>query len=325
MKRKLILQEDASPTPFLLPELFVEVARASDWVCAGPLARCSKQMLRLFTSANVLRRIMNWITSHPGERLFCWLCFALPAEWLDTTGTLSLLPRDLHVQGSLLQLLPRASDFLVTGGHMCARLYDTYWAADVDVFVPHEATPVPDTRTKVETSTEMLDLVPSWSQLLQCELDCFDMSIVQQGVTRDGTFWRTPLSLYTQQASTLVAFPDEENVFYNSDWPGPRHSTHELLLSWADLWSSIEAHDTPQQRFHEWGLQHCDDDSATWRWCKRVQKYCERFGLFSIVYCRPPARRRWPLTTTLGADRVPDGPKQVPVRRPPIYPAVSRL
>lgn len=253
MKRE---REDVTPLPL---DCFLCIARADDWLCSGELASTSRLLLRALLEKSVLREIVESC----GRRGYAlrWLSFALPHSLIG-----GLVPAGVE---TLYRGLP-AQNMVMSGGAVCQLLYDKEWESDIDCFRN-------GARTLLEWWKRPIDVHQVSVVCVERVIESFDLSIVQQAW--DGVeWWRTPLSLYTQQWRTMIAFPS--SCRYDAS---ARDNCGAMLALWTQIW----AHDT---KCHNGALHRCACvdllGGVAGHWMKRIAKYARRFPDFTVVYLR---------------------------------------
>lgn len=297
MKRALA-QEFAEESDRPL-EFYYEVARASpDWVLSGQLARTCKSLLQYFTRPGVLAVILDHLktTQRP---LLRWLCIALPQRFMYDAHSIDrlspLLWKDAQID--LEDYIGEGFHFLITGGCVAQILHGVSWKCDIDIFVEKDRI---DERDQRAAAGREFDFVPGAFDELQRELDCFDLSVVQQGFlsTDDRNLYRTPLSLYTECTREIIVIVDDESVFYNNkechhtDVLPPREM--EAMKNYGNCaLAHVRKHNGMGHGnpFHDCDVCFPKQSGAITRWRRRICNYRDRFPEYKISYCEPPSNR----------------------------------
>jgi len=259
-------------------ELLIEICRVDNWQESGVFARCSHQMLRAMTRPDILKEIVDSIKS-ARLRLLRWLLFSIPSAFLFPSSSMETKALNPVIGFVSRELSIGVPDFFVTGGHICQELYGVYWdGSDIDVYVNRCDIL---TRRVIPEDGSLLDLHLTHSPRLECVIEDFDLSIVQQGLLGE-CYYQTPLSLYTWTHKEIIVMPRESNISYKV--PG------EEELRTVDIWHYIATHrdEHTEALFHRCEECYCHNREVITKWNKRVKKYCDRFPGFSLAYCQPP-------------------------------------
>jgi len=279
---KRTLEDDVVLVIVELPDdVWLSIARWTNWYISGLLARLNKTMLRVFTSRDAMREIIHSI--HKGDGiLFKWLLLSLPRALL--WGEALTLSQPLCLSDPLVFTVPA----FVTGGALCQIMYDKVWDSDIDIFVNYV---VGSERRQLEHEGRSFDLIPMSKVGSERCIEFFDLSILQQGyqLQEEGEFYCTPLALYTAMWREIIVIPTAECIDYTVPGLGARVSN-------ACIWRYIDRH---TKECEEGTLYHrckeCDDRANAGRgecrfrrWRARAQKYSLRFPDFSFIYCKPP-------------------------------------
>lgn len=272
MKR---IQAVEPPYPTICHDVMLLIARVSKWQMSGPMARTSKEMLRLFTRKEVLHDIMKDIMATDGV-LLRWLLLSLPYSLLfgDTP------PQPL---ANLSQVTFEKPSF-VTGGAVCQQFYHKSWYSDIDVFIQFST--VYHKRKQIYVCCQCIDLVPCLTDITRC-IEQFDLSVVQMGYCHEKCeHYATPLALYTFQHNVLVVIPTKELINYTVPFTGMKQGS--------TIWTYIDRHEKSHDKqfaYHE--CPTCEDDATHGRGhrcfvrCRRrIQKYVARFPDFEMIYCK---------------------------------------
>lgn len=255
----------------LLPlELILEITQHYQWVNAGTMARTCHVLL----NTSMLSQIIDVCIKN--KILYKWLTFAVPAEWFGSTIMLDLMPKmnlPIHLPSSF-----------VTGGHVCQQIYHKQWDGDIDVFYignHHDSQPFKE----INHNNVYYEFVPTEYKETERCIENFDLSIVQQGYSDQGTFC-TPLALYTYYYKNIIVIPEKKVQNYT----GFTKNTPRLEEFSVTIWTYIEKH----QQMHQGSFENCKqcktDISPQLQpihyWMGRLQKYKNRFPDYHFYYCR---------------------------------------
>lgn len=278
----------------LLPlDIIFNISKYDNWVSSGPIARCSKHTLRMFTTPFILNEIIESIKRR-GCCLFKWLVIALPSSYI--------IPDDLTfynvsniIQSVKETINPRVftgiipdipiSDRFITGGHVCKALYKCKWESDIDIYVKDRYIKV---RIFTRYNNKKIDIIPTQLPHIESVIEDFDISITQQGLL-DDCYYLTPLSLFTWYHGEIIAMPHESNIQYNFS---QNHGSIKIVTK--DIWYYINIHKNnhigPDIPFHQ--CTKCGfllKPICTWK--ERIKKYSSRFPYFIITYIPPPIEK----------------------------------
>lgn len=264
-------------------EILLEIARADDWLVSGTTARCSTELLREFTRADILKEILESIKASPKRQLLCWLTLSLPVAYFHTVPIIPESPWGSSKYG-LLCTVP--SQLFVSGGIICQQVYKQEWECDIDVYMTHNRI----SKSKIVCDDlDKLDLLHVSCEEVDRVIENFDISIVQQGFLANA-YYMTALSLYTQHHKEIIIMPNEHNTQYRF------LGKHDYKMHVRDIWHYIEIHDSGEPDYfmgHDNGPFHrcttCRLPDQLVQWKKRIIKYIDRFPTFAVSYCRSPA------------------------------------
>jgi hypothetical protein len=273
----------------LLPfDIILEITQHNQWVNAGTMARTCHVLLNTLTKPSMLSQIIDVCIKN--KILYKWLTFAVPVEWLGSTIMLDLMPQmnlPIHLPSSF-----------VTGGHVCQQIYHKQWHGDIDVFyIGNHDDPQP---FKEMTHNHFYyEFVPTEYKETERCIENFDLSIVQQGYSDQGTFC-TPLALYTYYYKNIIVIPEKKVQNYT----GFTKNTPRLEEFSVTIWTYIEKHEKfsvtiwtyieKHQQMHQGSFENCKqcktDISPQLQpihyWRARLQKYKNRFPDYHFYYCR---------------------------------------
>lgn len=287
-------------------DIFLDIARQSDWKESGAIARCSRSLLRMFLMPVILAEIVDHFKKNKRYRMLKWLVFSLPYEFMRLpVGYYGLLnPEELY---KTLDIQPQSRHEFITGGYITQDIYGLEWESDIDIFCHHGIYSNEPRKDPPMHPHKYIDRIYSYVLHLERVIEKFDMSIVQHGYLHD-KFYLTPLALYTMHYNDIIVSPSNLNIKY--DVPtravkaNPKLEPFTQILSESpnkrllkhDIWYFITQH----LLIHVGNEHHantfdkcvqckelCDYHRKISKWCKRVRKYRKRFPKFTFSYILP--------------------------------------
>lgn len=300
-----------SPEQLFPNDIWLNIARQSNWLLSGPIAICSKSLLLMFLAPSTLVEIIGDIKKDLRNRMLKWLTFDFPAEYM-------IFPPGFDHKKiyESLEYKPQSRHEFITGGYITQKIYDLNWESDIDIYC-HNGT---YDNCCGSHRIKNIDRISSTTLRLEQVIENFDMSIVQQGYLHD-KYYLTPLALYTFHTKDIIICPSNLNIEYRvpEQVLKNNHQLHQYdgIESYSksgyhtikrDIWYYIHKH--IHYSDNEYRSDDDDDDGDTkdihtgsfdqcckcWKyfcydsiekWIIRVKKYRNRFPEFTFTYCRP--------------------------------------
>ena len=271
MKR---IQPVESEVPQLPSDLIIEeIVRLDEWECAGAVARCSKHLLREMCRPAVLAAIMATV-KRKHRRLFRWLLFALPYAFTGQCNDAQPFVDQavLTMRRRLARFRVADTGWFVYGAFVCDVVYDRRVArsrSDIDVLTRCGDNGRASDACYVSTDhmdyPAVLHITQTQAQHIERVIECFELSVEQQGVFSDGAYYTTALALYSRQCNEIVVVP----------------TTVDKTQHFIDTHFVCHAYDT---LFHDCVM--CLENSPI---ARRFRQRLSRFPGVGVVYCEPPS------------------------------------